>query len=129
MPMKYEKFISREMVQSSPETLFIFGDNLKRRGFGGQAREMRGEANAVGLPTKRQPDNLKDSFLSDDNLSEVRLVTGPDMERLRAHLKKGGLVIWPEDGIGTGLAKLNTSSPAIFKFYEAFKKELEKIKC
>lgn len=116
------------MVQTQPATLFVFGDNLKRKGFGGQAACMRDEPNAVGLPTKAQPDNLKDSFFCDLDLSRVKLISHPDMERLRTHLKKGGVVIWPQDGIGTGLARLEEKAPKVFKFYEDFRKELEKIK-
>lgn len=43
--MKYKveriKFITREYVRKNRDKLFLFGDNLERRGFGGQAAAMR----------------------------------------------------------------------------------------
>jgi hypothetical protein len=31
------KYITREFVQSNPDKVFLFGDNLERVGMGGQA--------------------------------------------------------------------------------------------
>ena len=49
------KWITREELQRHPELIFVFGDNMLRKGFGGQAKEMRGEPNAVGVPVKWRP--------------------------------------------------------------------------
>jgi hypothetical protein len=46
------KHITREMVRADPSTVFVFGDNMARNGLAGQAKEMRGEPNAIGVPTK-----------------------------------------------------------------------------
>lgn len=43
------KYIKRQDLKSNPNTQYLFGDNLKRSGFGGQAKEMRGEPNAIGI--------------------------------------------------------------------------------
>jgi len=46
MPIEYRKLITRPMLQQAPETLFVFGDNMLRKGLGGQAarRQSRLEA-------------------------------------------------------------------------------------
>lgn len=41
------KFITRQMVESAPNTIFVFGDNMLRVGMGGQAGAMRGCRNAM----------------------------------------------------------------------------------
>ena len=46
---------TRALIQSNPTALFVFGDNLKRIGYGGQAGEARGCLNAIGIPTKVSP--------------------------------------------------------------------------
>lgn len=118
MPIEYCRWITRELVRSEPETLWIFGDNMVRRGLGGQAKEMRGEPNAVGLPTKWKPDNNKNSFFTDDDLPEVIGETQWDRQTVYNHLLGYQLVVWPEAGIGTGLASLASHAPLIAEFYE-----------
>lgn len=52
---RYEKFVTRAMVRAEPDTLFVFGDNLERRGLGGQAREMRGSSTRSGSRPRGHP--------------------------------------------------------------------------
>ncbi|KTS37490.1 hypothetical protein NS228_16300 [Methylobacterium indicum] len=125
MPLRYERRITRAMVRSSPSTLWVFGDNLQHRGLGGQAREMRGEPNAVGLATKRAPRRTPDAYLTDEDLAEVRQAWVPAYRRLAAHLAAGGDVIWPVDGIGTGLADLPKRAPAVWSALERLRSALE----
>ena len=49
------KWITRSFVREHRDHIFLFGDNLARSGFGGQAAQMRAEPNAIGLPTKKLP--------------------------------------------------------------------------
>jgi hypothetical protein len=51
----YQKYIKREDLRANPTVLYVFGDNEARTGLGGQAKEMRGEPNAVGIATKASP--------------------------------------------------------------------------
>ena len=55
MPVIYQKRICRDDLRRNPNAVYIFGDNEARTGLGGQAREMRGEPNAMGIATKRSP--------------------------------------------------------------------------
>lgn len=116
MPIRREPHITREMVRAEPETLWVFGDNLMRAGYGGQAKEMRGEPNAVGIPTKLAPRMDARAFLSDDDgvRYEFNLAAGLAFERLAQHLETGGTVVFPSDGIGTGLADLERRAPRIW---------------
>lgn len=120
--IEYRDYIKRAMLKAEPEKLFVFGDNFARMGFGGQAKEMRGEPNAVGIPTKRNPTMLKGAFLRDEDIGEWYRKVGPDIVRL---LDEGIIIVWPTAGIGTGLARLEETAPLIFKKIEALKSILE----
>lgn len=117
MPLVFERFLTRQMVRARPTALFVFGDNLAESGFGGQAAEMRGEPNAVGLPTKRRPTREPAAYCSDADLPRIQRAAGPKLARLRQHLLAGGVVVWPQAGIGTGRAELATRAPAIAAWY------------
>lgn len=64
------KFITRQFIQEHPDWLFLFGDNEERSGYGGQAREMRGEPNSIGVRTKAKPSNSKDSYWYDSSFTD-----------------------------------------------------------
>ncbi len=121
------KHITREMLRAEPDTLFVFGDNMARRGLGGQAREMRGEPNAVGIPTKHRPAMDDHAFLADEDLPFVRPVIMKAFARLQEHALAGGKIVWPADGIGTGMAELPKRAPLIWKQIEEFRQILEEI--
>ena len=112
--IEYRKFITRQMIRNEPDKLFVFGDNLQRKGLGGQAKEMRGEPNAVGIPTKWAPSMDEDAFLTDNDLGIWTHCSCNDSARLLVHHANGGIIVWPEDGIGTGLAQLPQRSPLIW---------------
>lgn len=115
MPVEYRKHITRQMLRDEPNALFVFGDNLERRGFGGQAKEMRGEPNAVGIPTKKRPSMNEDSFFTSSDEDWELWLSSSSVERVKLsnHVQHGGKVVWPLHGIGTGLAKLRDKSPRI----------------
>ena len=121
--IEYRPHITHAMMQAEPEVLFVFGDNLVREGRGGQAKEMRGERNAIGIPTKRYPSMIAWSFLSDENFVEWARESGPEICQLLAH---EGKIVWPAAGIGTGLAELQQRAPLIWRTIEALRMALEK---
>jgi len=108
--IEYREWITRRMLRDEPDKLFVFGDNMERKGLGGQAKEMRGEPNAVGIPTKRAPSMEPSAFLSDDDFGEWLVAVEGDKERLFEHI---GTIVWPKAGIGTGLARLEETAPRI----------------
>ena len=117
MKLKIEKmkFITREYVRANPEKVFLFGDNLVRIGSGGQAGAMRGEPNAFGVATKVGPGPQDEDFFSDADFRLISFVIGGDI-RLAVEKAKtlSGVIVIPEDGLGTGLAELDKRAPNIF---------------
>ena len=59
---KYENFIvTKQFLDENPNAIFIFGDNLRRVGYGGAA-VLRDHTQTYGFITKRNPDNMDESF-------------------------------------------------------------------
>ena len=127
MPIIKSKWTVRADLRNNPEHLFVFGDNMVRKGFGGQALEMRGEPNAIGVPTKRTPSMSPSAFFSEADLEKVKPEIDKAFERLRAHLAGGGTVVLPRDGIGTGLAQLESRAPSIAALIQAHIEALEAV--
>jgi hypothetical protein len=107
--------ITRVMVQEDRRTLFVFGDNMEGRGLGGQAREMRGEPNTIGVPTKWRPGREERDYFTDADIRdrEVWHAIYSAFEKIRAALEAGQNIIIPADGLGTGLAELPTRAPKL----------------
>lgn len=110
--VEYRKMIYREDLRNEPDSFFLFGDNLHKYGYGGQAREMRDEPNAIGIPTKRKPSSTEDSYFSDDDYFEAVYYIDIEFNKIPPNSK----VIVPEDGLGTGLAELPQRSPLIYNY-------------
>lgn len=104
---------TRQDAKSYPSALFVFGDNMERRGKGGQASALRGEPNAVGIPTKWKPSRVKDAYFTDTDFPVAKPLIDTAFDVLEAHLRKGGEVYWPAAGIGSGLAELPKRAPQI----------------
>ena len=109
--------IYRQDIQANPNILYIFGDNLERVGYGGQAKEMRGEPNSFGIATKRKAAHgTTDCYFYDPEL-DVQKIIDDEFERLYEAVSENdyyGIVV-PLDGIGTGLSKLPEYAPRLLK--------------
>lgn len=116
MPVITQKIIFREDLRANPGVLYVFGDNDMRKGLGGQAAEMRGEPNAVGIRTKWAPSADAGAFFSDDDFDRIVEMIDEDLDRVYDHVSRGGLVVFPMDGIGTGLAKLEQCAPRVLDY-------------
>lgn len=116
MPLILQYRIHRQDLRANPDVLYVFGDNSRRIGNGGQAGEMRGEPNAVGIATLYGPGSY---FVEDPQavIAQNRILD-EDFKRPTEHVKKGGILVWPFDGIGTGLAQLQRYSPTSFEYLE-----------
>ena len=106
----FQKWITRADLQANRSVLYAFGDNEQRWGLGGQAKEMRGEANAIGVATLHSPGQ----FWADTDLDRQCAVIDADMAPLADALRAGRLVIFPIDGVGTGLSDLANQAPKTF---------------
>lgn len=119
-----QKMIYRTDLQANPNLLYVFGDNLMRVGFGGQAKEMRGEINSLGIATKRLPEHGRyDCYFHDDQKCAWQSVD-LDFKRLKVTSKIYKGIVIPADGLGTGLAKLSEYAPKLLAHIELCIKEL-----
>ena len=125
MPLRYQKYITRQDLIENRNQFYVFGDNIRRTGLKGQAAEMRGEPNAIGIPTKWKPSMSPEAFFRDRDASFIYPLIKPDLLKVYAHLKQGKVVIWPSDGIGTGLSKLPKTAPMIWESLEEARRHFE----
>jgi len=122
MPIAYLKWIDRKDLLAKPAARFVFGDNVERSGFGGQAGSMRGELNAIGVATKWSPSNHPEAFFTDDDPA-CRKVIDDDIDLVAAALLAGLNVYVPFDGLGTGLSQLPERAPKLHQhIIDRFKK-------
>lgn len=110
--IEIREYITREMVRADKDKIFLFGDNLAERGFGGQAKEMRGEENAVGIPTKKAPSNSPNSFFTDKEFAANKQA----IDKAFGKIPPDKTVVIPKAGLGTGLAKMQEKSPDTFAY-------------
>ena len=111
-----DKVITRDKIKENPDVLYLFGDNLLRKGLGGQAKEMRGEPNTLGIVSKKYPSNNISSFYTDEDFYPWLEVFSADIRSLAEKINSGqykALVIPP---IGVGLADLPNKAPRIYKY-------------
>jgi hypothetical protein len=127
MPIIFQKFIYREDLRANPDAVYLFGDNEKRSGFGGQAKEMRGEPNAIGIRTKKSPGQDESDYWSDDNFQSNKIIIQADFAPVRTALLIKKIVIIPLDGLGTGLSELPTRAPLTHQYINFTIKKLQNI--
>lgn len=110
-------------VRNHPKWLFVFGDNDVGQGKGGQA-VIRGERNAIGVPTKKYPDLRTSSFYSDKELEQNKEKIRNAINKIYNAMKYYDALILPEKGLGTGLSELPQRAP---KTYEYLKYKVDQL--
>lgn len=103
---------------------YVFGDNDQRKGTGkasGQAI-IRGKSNAVGIRTKKAPNNTDSAFYNDNELEANKKKIDEDIGAIKA---TGKSIVLAKDGYGTGRADLKNKAPKTFEYlsrrlYEEF---------
>lgn len=114
-------FIKQELFSidnclKNPRKLYIFGDNVLRKGKAGQA-VIRDCPNVYGIPTKWAPRMDEDAFFHDTD-REIKLMKDVLKQfeiYLSVNARNFDTVVYPINGLGTGLAKLPIKSPTIYK--------------
>ena len=113
------KWITRSFVRAHRDHIFLFGDNLARRGFGGQAAQMRGEPNAIGIPTKKLPSNAEEAFFTDAEFEQNKAAIDRAFDRLhRMSSSFEQVIVIPAAGLGTGRAQLDNRAPLTFAYLQ-----------
>ena len=111
----YQYRIYHQDLLNNPQLLYIFGDNEARIGMGGQAGQMRGEPNAFGIPTKKSPSIC----WHDADFEQNKLTIDLALTTLKTYIDSGRTIVFPSDGIGTGLARLYETAPLTFDYLTA----------
>lgn len=121
----FQHRIYRIDLRANPDVLYVFGDNVDRVGLGGQAGEMRGEPNAVGVATKWIPSMRETAFFDDSDYAHISKIIDTDFEPLFKAALNGKTIIIPADGLGTGLSEMPTRCP---KLYQLVRNNIEILK-
>jgi len=113
--IEFKGFWKISDVKSNPKWLFVYGDNNVQIGKGGQAI-IRDLDNTIGIPTKKYPSNDPKSFYTDadydDNCKRITNVI-KQIIKLATYYDN---IVFPENGFGTGLAKLPTKAPDTYNY-------------
>ncbi len=105
-----------ELLRKYPDILWVFGDNLSRTGNGGQAI-IRNEPNAIGLVSKRTPDHAPTAYMT-GTPTDYDAVNA-DFDRIKELAASGKQLVFPVAGIGTGLARLQTTAPDLLAYIDS----------
>lgn len=108
-----------KLLRANPDKVFVFGDNMKGFGKGGQA-VIRDEPNAFGIPTKRYPSKGDWAYFSDKEDERQALLSS--LRNLYV-IGQSKVIVFPQCGIGTGLAKMCERSPKLFDEMSGILKE------
>lgn len=113
MPIEFCDNFSVALCRENPDKIYVFGDNLIGKGKRGQA-VIRDEPNAFGIPTKRLPCLDRDTCFFSDKEDEFIALT-QTLGKLWALKVKGHTLVFPSNGLGTGLAQMNERSPRLYR--------------
>ncbi len=127
MPLLFQQRITRAELRRNPDRLYVFGDNLERIGYGGLARECRGEPNAIGVPTKRASSMDYAAFFTNEDYDVWVKAAQPAWDRIEKAVLEGKTVLFPKAGLGTGLSQLGQRAPRISGANESLIQALQKL--
>lgn len=118
MPIKFTPWYTSEQIAADEgKAYYVFGDNAERRGFGGQAKEARGQINSIGVVTKLKPEHgYAACYMHDDQFMNNVAIINADMAIVERRLKEGFPVYWPEAHIGTDRARLKDYAPFTLEY-------------
>lgn len=103
--------ITVEVLRADPDRVYVFNDNLLRRGQSGQA-SIRQEPNAFGVPTKRLPSMTSLAFFSDQPEEKAAVIQAlRDLYRLSL----SAAIVFPAGGLGTGPSQMAVNSPDTYR--------------
>jgi hypothetical protein len=122
MKLLSAKLYSVALLRKHPDKVFLFGDNLKGYGKGGQAI-IRDEINAIGIPTKKSPSMDKTAFFTDTEYTYNKKV----IDEAFMKIPKNKTIVVPKDNLGTGRAQLTTKAPKTWLYLQEKLKELKKL--
>jgi hypothetical protein len=128
MPLIIQKeWWTEDQIKNNPDHIFVFGDNEARVGRGGQAKYLRDYSNKIGIRTKRAPTHNPEDYWTDETFTSNIDMILEDFVQVEKALSEGKTVIFPEDGFGTGLAKLSINAPKTLNYINHVIETLKRI--
>ena len=94
------EYVDKAFLRKNPDCVFVFGDNLERRGKGGAAM-LRDEPNTYGFVTKKQPLGIDSAFYKPD---EYRAVYDREVSKLKDECMQNPSKGYMISKVGAGLA-------------------------
>jgi len=107
-----KKWYNKNDCESTPNTIFVFGDNLIKHGQAGQA-VIRNIENSYGIPTKALPAMTDKAFFNDDIPEHYNALVKSIITLNDTYKETNVTLIFPADGLGTGLSELKAYAPII----------------
>ncbi len=120
MQIETTKFYTRALVESFPQSLYIFGENAEQFGksmIGGGQAVIRGLPNAYGFVTL----HAIGKFYDDSTFDENRKLIDKQIAEIKQLIETKGYttLVLPFFGLGTGRASLLYNAPLTF-FYMCY---------
>jgi hypothetical protein len=107
----YQYRVARADIVANPGLVYVFGDNVARYGYAGQAAACRSLPNAHGIATLWEPGK----YFDDRDYQKITAILIEDIDSL-LDFADGAPIVFPLDGIGTGLARMEQEAPACYDF-------------
>lgn len=106
-----------DQCKKNSDTLFIFGCNGERSGYGGQA-VIRDQVNAIGFQTKHRPGANKEDYFDDEAYTKNCQIIEEEINRIKRYAEEKGFktICFSFYGLGTGLSEMPLRCPQTF-FY------------
>jgi len=122
MPVFDIPMVTRDRVRAGKLFLFAFEDDEMRLTEGGLAGQCRGEANCIGIRTRRSPG--MDGMWHDGDMARYQQMLDEDFALLISWVEAGGPVFLPKAGLGNLAPRLVDSAPRTYLFLQKKVKEL-----
>ena len=107
-----KEWYSVKQCRDNPRNLYIFGDNTFRKGKAGQA-QIRDEVNSFGVCTKWAPNMSEGAFFKD--FENCMKIVDRDLDELIKQKDKWDNIVFPYDGLGTGLSDMPNKAPLLYR--------------
>lgn len=124
MPVFDIPMVTRDRVRAGKLFLFAFEDDEMRTTEGGLAGQCRGEANCIGIRTRRLPGMDPAGLWHDGDIARYQHLLDEDFALLISWVEAGGPVFLPKAGLGNLAPRLVDSAPRTHLFLQRKVKEL-----
>jgi hypothetical protein len=114
------EWYTKPLLLTHKDKYFVFGDNYARKGLGGQAKVCRGFPNTIGIITKKYPSYSFESYYYEIEFGIWLEHAMGDLAKVQDYLEQGMTVVYPQEGVGTGLSQLPQKAPSIYNYIEKF---------